>query len=436
MPAPRLDPVRRCLRELGDPQKAAPMVHVTGTNGKTSTTRLIEAVLRGHGVRTGMFTSPHLVDVSERICVDAVPVSDDILETVWISVAGVVKAKDARLADAGDPRLTFFEVLVVLAFAVFKHLRVQALVVEVGLGGEWDATNAADGDVAVFTPVDIDHSPLLGSTVAEIARTKAGIIKTGALVVSAAQVVEASREIERAAASKGARFAVEGTDFEVLARELGTAEQIVALRTAAGRLCRVEVALGGAYQAQNIGVAISAAEGLLASGAVMSESRQSLEFDENAVRSGLATVTNPGRFETVLTDPTVIIDAAHNPHGIAATIDAVRQIAGSCTPVVLLAVLRDKDCRAMVARLAQVAETFVITQTSSIRSMSCRELGGLVRWVAPDARIVVVPDPAEAVDRARDLAGSDGLVLATGTVTLMSSVRATRNDDSAGRCQR
>ncbi|MFM6939172.1 MAG: bifunctional folylpolyglutamate synthase/dihydrofolate synthase, partial [Rhodoluna sp.] len=213
---PRLEPTRRLTELLGDPQKIYRVIHVTGTNGKTSTTRFIERLLREHGLRTGRFTSPHLVKLNERLSIDGEPVSDEALVAAWEDISPIVGIVDAELAANDEGPLTFFEVLAVLGFAVFADAPVDVLVLEVGMGGEWDSTNVADGDVAVFSPISLDHTDRLGNTIEEIAKTKSGIIKAGAFVVSAAQPAEALAVLQAKAADSAEYFGAYGADFEVL----------------------------------------------------------------------------------------------------------------------------------------------------------------------------------------------------------------------------
>src|SRR5919199_335835 len=212
-PQPRLSATRRALELLGDPHRAYPIVHITGTNGKTSTSRIIESLLRAHGLRTGLFTSPDLGRLNERIVIDGEPIDDERLVDNWNDVKPYLAMADQDMARAGEAPLTFFEALTVLAYSVFADAPIDVGVIEVGMGGEWDSTNVADGQVAVFTPIDLDHTDRLGRTVAEIARTKAGIIKPGRSVVSAAQQPEALAELERAAELSEAAVALEGRDF-------------------------------------------------------------------------------------------------------------------------------------------------------------------------------------------------------------------------------
>src|SRR5690606_1099127 len=190
-PRPRLDATRRAVELLGDPHRAYPIIHITGTNGKTSTRRMIESILRAHGLRTGLLTSPHLVRVNERIMIDGAPISNRAFAQNWDDIQPYLAIVDAELVAAGDEPLTFFEALTVLAFASFADAPVDVAVLEVGMGGEWDSTNVADGQVAVFSPIALDHVHRLGSTISQIARTKAGIIKPLAAVVSAQQLPEA-----------------------------------------------------------------------------------------------------------------------------------------------------------------------------------------------------------------------------------------------------
>src|SRR3954452_6470694 len=217
-PHPRLSATRRALELLGDPQAAYPIVHITGTNGKTSTSRIIESILRPRGLRPGLFTSPDLGRLNERIVIDGEPIEDERLIENWNDVKPYLELADRDMAEAGEAPLTFFEALTALAYAIFADAPIDVGVIEVGMGGEWDSTNVADGQVAVFTPIDLDHTERLGRTVAAIARTKSGIVKPGRSVVSARQQPEALAELQRAAELTESTIAVEDQDFRVLGR--------------------------------------------------------------------------------------------------------------------------------------------------------------------------------------------------------------------------
>ena len=286
-PQPRLSATRRALELLGDPQRAYPIVHITGTNGKTSTSRIIESLLRAHGLRTGLFTSPDLGRLNERIVIDGEPIDDDRMITNWNDIDVYLQMADSELEATGEAPLTFFEALTVLAYAVFADAPIDVGVIEVGMGGEWDSTNVADGQVAVFTPIDLDHTERLGSTIAAIARTKSGIIKPNARVVTAVQAPEALAELQRAADLSEAPLTLQDRDFSVLGRRaavvpVGTAAtspggvasepavvapgQVIDVQGRAARYDGLVLPLLGAHQAQNAAVAIAAVETFLGDG--------------------------------------------------------------------------------------------------------------------------------------------------------------------------
>src|SRR5258707_771968 len=259
-PEPPGEPAPHRVRELtgllGDPQRSYPVIHITGTNGKTSTARMTQTLLGARGLRTGLFTSPHLVSMRERIGVDGEPLSAGRFVEVYGEIEPYLK-----LVDDNQPvRLSFFEGLVAMAFAAFADAPVDAAVIEVGMGGSWDATNVADGAVAVITPVSIDHSEYLGDTVAAIAADKAGIIKPGAVAVIGQQPVDAAAQLLRRAAEVGASVAREGIEFGVLSRELAVGGQRLAIRGLLGEYHDLFLPLFGAYQAANAACALAAVE--------------------------------------------------------------------------------------------------------------------------------------------------------------------------------
>ena len=246
---PRIEPTARLAELLGDPQKAYRVIHITGTNGKPSTSRFIERLLREHGLRTGRFTSPHLVKLNERMSLDGEPVSDERLYNVWTEIEPIVALVDAELEAAGDDTLTFFEVLAVLGFAIFADAPVDVLVLEVGMGGEWDSTNVADGDVAVFTPISLDHMDRLGDTVEEIAQTKAGIIKSGSIVLTAAQQPSVLKVLADRSEGLAEKFLTYGKDFAVVKTSPTKLGQTVSVRAVAGVDEDLNIPVRGEYQA-------------------------------------------------------------------------------------------------------------------------------------------------------------------------------------------
>ncbi|MGW5853858.1 bifunctional folylpolyglutamate synthase/dihydrofolate synthase [Micrococcus sp. NPDC055215] len=430
---PRLDPVRRVLALLGDPQDAAPVIHLTGTNGKTSTARMIEAVLRAYGLRTGRYTSPHLQKVTERISIDGEPVSDETFVRVWGEILPIVQTVDAELEAAGEPRLTYFEAVTVLGFAVFADEPVEVVVLEVGLGGVTDATNVADGVVSVVTPISLDHTDLLGDSEAEIAEEKAGIVKPGGFLVSAVQERDAAQVLLEAAQSAGVPFRFEGVEFGVVERALAVGGQQVAVRGLAGEYPDLFLPLLGEHQAQNLALAVAALEAFLGGG--------ERPLDEELLREGLAQVTSPGRLEVLRTAPTVIVDAAHNPDGVRATVRAVQESFGFTRLVLVVGVLQEKDAPAMLEALHRAfgddVADLALTQSTSPRAIPAAELARIALdagWPEDDLFATEsVPDALEwAVGRAEALessadelaSGTGGGVLVLGSITLAAEVRA------------
>ncbi len=410
-PQPRLDATRRALELLGDPQRSYPIVHVTGTNGKTSTSRMTESILRAYGLRTGLMTSPHLVRVNERIVVDGQPISNRALAANWDDITPFLDLVDGELTDKGEEPLTFFEALTVLAYASFADAPVDVAVIEVGMGGEWDSTNVGDGQVAVFAPIALDHTQRLGSTVAEIARTKAGIIKPAAAVVSAIQAPDALAELERAAELTESTLAVEGSGFALESSTLAVGGQVITVRGLAGTYSDLFLPLFGDHQGHNAALAIAAVESFLGGGT------QPLVGD--VLAEGLATATSPGRLQIVGTEPTVIVDAAHNPHGAAALAAALTSYFTFDEIAVVLGVLQDKDARGIVEALAPVATAFYVTQSQSERAIPADELLDIVRETSEESEDF--DSFEEAIVRARHWAAESErrAVIVTGSITLV-----------------
>lgn len=419
-PQPRLSATRTALELMGDPHRAYPIVHITGTNGKTSTSRIIESILRAHGLRTGLFTSPDLGYLGQRIVVDGEPIGEDALLAAWAEVKPYLELADTALATSDEPPLTFFEALTVLAYAVFADAPIDVGVIEVGMGGEWDATNVADGQVAVFGPIDLDHTQRLGSTIAEIARTKAGIVKPGRSVVSAEQRPEGLAELERAAELSEADLSLEGRDFRVLSRTPAVGGQVIDVQGRAGTYRGLFLPLLGAHQAQNAAVAIAAVETFLGGG------EQPITGD--VLQEGLAAATSPGRLQVAISRPLLVVDAAHNPHGVIAMTAAVAESFHLRRLVAVVAILADKDAEGMIRAAAGLVDEFVVTAAPSDRSMDADALAAVVVGVVGPDRVVVEPDLELALRTARDLAEEHGDeagegeagVIVFGTITLVA----------------
>ena len=415
---PSLDRIIALISLLGDPQRAYPVVHITGTNGKTSTARMTETLLRVRGLRTGLFTSPHLISVRERICVDGQPLSPERFVEVYREVEPYL-----LLVDSQHPvKLSFFEVLTGMAFAAFADAPVDVAVIEVGMGGTWDSTNVADGAVSVVTPISIDHAQYLGNTVSAIAADKAGIIKPGAVAVLGQQPVDAAAELIRRAVKVGASVAREGIEFGVLSRELAVGGQRMAVRGLLGEYHDLFLPLFGAYQAGNAACALAAVEafsgasgspslvpadangeaGTPAPAAVPSASGAGL--DDDMVKTAFAMMSSPGRLEIVRRSPLVLVDAAHNPAGMAATAAALTESFGPAEVFAVVAVSLDKDVAGVLDALEPVAAGVVMTTNSSPRALPASELAELARPVFGPDRVHVAERLDDAIEVAVGLA--------------------------------
>jgi len=415
---PSLDRIAAVCGLLGDPQKAFRAVHVTGTNGKTSTTRLVERLLREHGLRTGRFTSPHLLEVRERIAVDGESLPADRFVETYDDVIPYVDLVDGRSAAAGEPRMTFFEVLVAMAYAAFADAPVEVAAVEVGMGGAWDATNVLDAQVAVVMPVALDHQRFLGYDVASIAAEKAGIIKPGAVAVLSDQPPEAVQVLLRRCAEVGATPLREGLEFGVAAREIAVGGQLITLQ-AGGIYEDVFLPLYGEHQAHNAACAVAAAEALLGATAG--------GLDADVVRAALSDADSPGRLEVLRGGPTVLVDAAHNPAGAAVLADALREAFTFTRLVGVVGVLADKDAEGILGALEPVLDEVVVTRSTSPRAIDPGELAEIAEEVFGDDRVHVAARLDDALDVAIGRAEEGGLVgggvLATGSITIAADVR-------------
>ena len=418
---PRKERTARVLELLDDPQRTYRVVHITGTNGKTSTARMIESLLRAHGLRTGLFTSPHLERFTERIMIDGEPIADEAVADAWDEIEPFVGIVDAELDAAGEEPLTFFELLTVLAFVAVADAPVDVLVLEVGMGGEWDSTNTADGDVAVFAPIDIDHADRLGATIAEIAQVKAGIIKEGAAVVSAQQSEAATEVLRRVAGERNATIAFEGDDFGLVEQKLAVGGQLITIRGLAGNYVEEYLPQYGAHQGHNAALALAAVESLIGG------AQQRIADD--IVSEGLQGATSPGRLQLLGIAPTVIVDAAHNPHGAAALAQAMDDSFDFDEWGVVLGILADKDAAGIVARLAPVAAHVFATAPESDRASDADSIADLVE--ATGNRATVHQTLADAADAAREWAASSDrrAVVIAGSVVLAGEAIALAEEE-------
>ncbi len=415
---PSLDRIAAICRLLGDPQDAYAVVHLTGTNGKTSTSRMIDTLLRALDLRTGRFTSPHLQSMTERISLDGVPLTEAQFVDAFADVAAYAQIVD----DSSQHPLSYFETMVAMAYAAFADAPVDVAVVEVGMGGSWDATNVATGQVAVVTPIGVDHAAYLGDRPELIAVEKSGIIKAGSHAVLAEQSPEVMDVLMRRAVDVGAIALREGIEFGVNDRVTALGGQQVDLQGLSGAYDEIFLPLHGAHQAHNAAYALAAVEAFTGS----------KQLDPDLVRGAFAQVTSPGRLEVVRRSPTVLLDAAHNPHGAEATIAAV-QDSFSFSPLIgVVGVMADKDVDEMLRIFEPVMAEIVVTQNSTDRAMPADELAEMAGDVFGDERVVVVPRLDDAIERAvamadggdggDDAIGSGG-VLVTGSVVTVGEAR-------------
>jgi len=401
---------------LGQPQRAYPVIQVAGTNGKGSTAILIESLLRGLGLRTGRYSSPHLVDLTERITIDGHPMNHDRFDELVADVMPLVRIVDEQAID-GVP-MTFFEVMTGLAFAAFADAPVDVAVVEVGLGGTWDATNVADAQVAVICPIDLDHTHLLGDTIAEIAAEKAGIIKPGAHAVLAAQAPEAAAVLIARCAEVGARVGRDGIEFGLIDRTPAVGGQVLRLETAEGPLGELYLPLFGAHMAHNAALAVAAVEAFLGG----------RPLPADVIEQGLREVAAPARLEVVRRSPTVLLDTCHNPHGARATVDAITEAFDFAPLIGVVAMMADKDVTGVLRVFAQAMSTIVVTGVASTtRGLSPEALRERAEEVFGAERVVTAPTMAAAIEEAvrlADEAGPGSGVLIAGSVIAAGEARA------------
>ena len=412
--------IEKLLDLLGEPQRAYRSIHITGTNGKTSTARMIDELLRGFGLRTGRYTSPHLSSMTERIVLDGEPVPDGMFADIYSQIEPYLEMVD----DSSEQKLTFFEAITGLAFAVFADAPVDVAVVEVGMGGTWDATNVIDAGVAVVTPIALDHTEYLGDTVAAIATEKAGIIHADASAILAVQPTEAAAELIRRATEVGAQVARQGMEFGVLERSLAVGGQLVTLQGLGGVYEQIFLPLHGEYQAQNAACALAAVEAFFGAGA------QAGPLDADIVRAAFAAVTSPGRLEAVRSAPTVLVDASHNPAGMTATVGALSEGFDFRHLIGVVAMLDGKDVRGALEILEPALDEVVITQNGSSRTLSADDLGAVAVEVFGADRVTVEPRLDDAIETAVRLAEdaaeevlSGSGVLITGSVVTAGEAR-------------
>jgi dihydrofolate synthase/folylpolyglutamate synthase len=409
---PSLTRIASVVDLLGGPQHSFPVIHITGTNGKTSTARMMESLLRASGLRTGLFTSPHLIDPAERIRVDGEPIDAETMLAAWADIQPYVEVVDAQSIADGGPAMSFFEVMTALAFAVFADAPVDVAVIEVGMGGEWDATNVADGQVAVLTPVDLDHQRYLGDDVRDIAAEKVGIIKADARVVTAHQTDDVAHVIGDRCRDVHATLQIEGVDFSLDSRAPAVGGQLLTMRIGSSIYADVFIPLFGEHQAHNALLALAAVSQLLG------------DVAADVVEEGFRTTSSPGRLQILRRNPAVVVDAAHNPHGLEHAFAAIREAVDPDPLIVIFGVLDDKDVLGMMRIIAAHASAVVIVEPQSTRALPAADVSALAIDELGADRVWVAESLLDAIDRAVGLAEVDrayggGAVLITGSVVLV-----------------
>jgi dihydrofolate synthase / folylpolyglutamate synthase len=412
--APTLDRISALVDILGSPQLSYPTIHVGGTNGKTTTSRMIDSLLFEMGLRTGRFTSPHLESYLERISINGQPIDAKELIFSFNDISPYLDLMDSKFENP----ISFFEAMTALAFAAFAEHPIDVGVIEVGMGGQWDATNVVDADVSVITPIGLDHMEYLGSTITEIAATKAGIIKEHGFIVLAQQTPEAAVELLRRAAEVGADVAREGLEYSIDSRAIAVGGQLISITGLRGHYDDIFLPLHGKHQASNAAAALIAVEAFFG--------EQDLDID--AVRAGFANVTSPGRCEVIHRDPTIILDAAHNPHGAKAIAETMQSEFTFDEVTGIVALMADKDALGILQALEPVMNQVIVTSNSSERSMSMAELSKLATQVFGADRVFAEETLQSAIDRAvkdaiRPLSDESLAILITGSVVTVGQAR-------------
>jgi dihydrofolate synthase/folylpolyglutamate synthase len=412
--APTLERISALVDMLGSPQLTYPTIHIGGTNGKTTTSRMVDSLLFEMGLRTGRFTSPHLESYLERICINGQPIDAKEMIFSFNDISPYLDLMDTKF----DNPISFFEAITALAFAAFAEHPIDVGVIEVGMGGQWDATNVVDADVSVIMPIGLDHMEYLGNTIAEIAKTKAGIIKEQGFVVLAQQEPEAAVELLRRAAEVGADVAREGLEYSIDSRAIAVGGQLISITGLRGHYDEIFLPLHGKHQASNAAAALIAVEAFFG--------EQDLDID--AVRAGFANVSSPGRCEIIHRDPTIILDAAHNPHGAKAIADTIQSEFTFDDVTGIIALMADKDALGILQALEPIMNQVIVTTNSSERSMSVKDLEVLATQVFGADRVFTQPTLAEAIEKAikdsvRPLSEESLAILITGSVVTVGEAR-------------
>jgi dihydrofolate synthase/folylpolyglutamate synthase len=393
--------MKMILDVMGHPEESFRVVHITGTNGKGSTARMVESICRAYGMRTGLYTSPHLEHVNERIAIDGQQLSDDDFVDAWDQVRDLIAIVDMKMEELGKPKMSFFEVLTAMAIWKFADAPVDVAIVEVGMGGRWDATNVLDADAAIIGPIDMDHMTWLGDTVEQIASEKVGIIKPGCTAVIGRQPHEEAVMpiIEKAAKGNHANLVRDGIEAEVVARVPAVGGQMVTLRTPNGTYEEVPVAKFGEHQAHNALAALCAAEAVIPVNGAL---------DGDLVAEALSTVKIPGRLEQIRTSPTIILDGGHNVNAAEALRAAIEENYDFQQLVGVIAMMGDKQVEEYLGVLEPLLSHVIVTENSwRDRVMPAEDLKKIADQVFGPERVTCIPQLPDAIQEAVNMVDSE-----------------------------
>lgn len=396
-----LDRMNLMLDVLGHPEESFRVIHVTGTNGKGSTARMAEAICRAYGMRTGLYTSPHLEHINERIAIDGQSLSDDDFIDAWDQVKDLVDLVDAKMEELGKPKMSFFEVLTAMAIWKFADAPVDVAVVEVGMGGAWDATNVLNADAAIIGPIDMDHMQWLGGTVEQIAQEKVGIIKPNCTAVIGPQPHEEAVMpiIEQAARANHATLIRDGYESEVISRVPAVGGQVVTLRTPNGTYTEVPVAKFGRHQAHNALAALAACEAVIPVNGPL---------DGDVVAEALSGVKVPGRIEQIRTSPTIILDGGHNANAAEALRAAIEENYDFQQLVGVVAMMGDKQVEEYLGVLEPLLSHVIVTENSwRERVMPAEDLKKIAESVFGPDRVTCIPELPDAIQEAVNMVDSE-----------------------------
>ena len=415
--APTLDRIAALTDALGSPQLSYPTIHIAGTNGKTTTTRLIDSLCFELGMRTGRFTSPHLESFLERVSINQEPISPEGMIATYNDIALYLEMIDSRMPN----KLSFFESMCALAFVAFAEFPVDVGIFECGMGGEWDSTNVVNAAVSVITPIGFDHMEYLGDTLEKIALTKSGIIKPNSFAVLARQEPEVAQVLMHKCAEVDATPLREGVEYSVKNRALAVGGQLVSISGIYGEYEDLFLPLHGAHQAANAATALAAVE------AFAGEAK----LDESVVREAFANATSPGRCEVIMRNPTVIIDAAHNPHGAQSLRRTIKEEFDFESIIGVIAPMGDKDVDGIFEELEDVVSQVIVSRNTSHRAADLDELQARAKSVFGANRVVAIESLSDAIRSAIDQAKLENAVNDLNSAVLISGSVVTAGEARA-----